>query len=160
MWPCEYHNNRCSEERESVLPYFHFQSLNSLRTNTQTQKDPTKNMKSAAALIALFISSSKAFTPMASSKPTCFRPSTLLREGSIEQIEFKIYPDGRIEETVRGVKGGNCQKITEEINKVLGKTVDSKPTEEMFEEKINIEQTVSTKTSSNGDNSWDGASSW
>ena len=117
-------------------------------------------MKSAAALITLFISSSKAFTPTASSKPTFFRPSTLLREGSIEQIEFKIYPDGRIEETVRGVKGGNCQKITEEINKVLGKTVDSKPTEEMFEEKINIEQTVSTNTSSNSENSWDGASSW
>ena len=30
--------------------------------------------------------------------------------GSIERIEFKIYPDGRVEETVRGVKGNNCHK--------------------------------------------------
>jgi hypothetical protein len=118
-------------------------------------------MKSvAAALIALFASSSEAFTPMAFSKPTLSRPSTLLREGNIEQIEFKIYPDGRIEETVRGVKGGNCEKITEDINKVLGRTVTSKPTEEMFEETITIEQTVSTKSNSDGDGSWDGASSW
>lgn len=117
-------------------------------------------MKSLAATIALFLSSSEAFfTPTASSRPA-FRPSSLLREGNIEQIEFKIYPDGRIEETVRGVKGGNCEKITEDINKVLGKTIASKPTEEMYEETIKMEQTVSTKTSSDGDSSWDGASSW
>lgn len=41
--------------------------------------------------------------------------------GAIEQIEFKIYPDGRVEETVRGVKGNNCHKVTEKINEALGK---------------------------------------
>jgi len=31
--------------------------------------------------------------------------------GRIEQIEYKIYPDGRVEETVRGVKGSDCHKV-------------------------------------------------
>ena len=33
--------------------------------------------------------------------------------GGIEEIEFRIYPDGRITEVVRGVKGKNCEKVTE-----------------------------------------------
>lgn len=87
--------------------------------------------------------------------------STRLHEGNIEQIEFKIFPDGRIEETVRGIKGGNCHKVTEEINKSLGKVVDSKPTEEMYEQEIVIEQTVKIQNE-DGNNSggWEGASSW
>merc|ERR1719446_1331943 len=29
----------------------------------------------------------------------------------IETLEFKIYPDGRVEETVRGVRGADCMKV-------------------------------------------------
>eukprot|EP00560_Eucampia_antarctica_P001565 CAMPEP_0197831538 /NCGR_PEP_ID=MMETSP1437-20131217/10748_1 /TAXON_ID=49252 ORGANISM="Eucampia antarctica, Strain CCMP1452" /NCGR_SAMPLE_ID=MMETSP1437 /ASSEMBLY_ACC=CAM_ASM_001096 /LENGTH=78 /DNA_ID=CAMNT_0043434493 /DNA_START=217 /DNA_END=450 /DNA_ORIENTATION=- len=78
----------------------------------------------------------------------------------MERIEFKIFPDGRIEETVIGVKGTNCQKITEELNAALGKVVASKPTEEMFEEKITISETVSVQNSDSSSTGWDGASSW
>ena len=81
----------------------------------------------------------------------------------MEQIEFKIYPDGRIEETVRGIKGGECHKVTDEINQSLGKVVDTKPTEEMYEQEIVIEQTVDVKNSNgggSGSGGWDGASSW
>jgi len=74
--------------------------------------------------------------------------------GGIEEIEFRVYPDGRITEVVRGVKGGNCQDVTAAINKQLGNVVDSQPTEEMFEEEVLIEQTLEQK------NGWDGASSW
>jgi Protein of unknown function (DUF2997). len=74
----------------------------------------------------------------------------------MEQIEFKIYPDGRVEEIVRGVKGGDCHKVTEDINKNLGKVVDSKPTEEMYEQTITIDQTVQVKN----ENGWEGSSSW
>ncbi|KAL7535487.1 hypothetical protein ACHAWF_005183 [Thalassiosira exigua] len=75
--------------------------------------------------------------------------------GGIEEIEFRIYPDGRVTEVVRGVKGKNCAEVTEAINKQLGKVVDSQPTEEMFEEEVVLEQTLEQK-----DGGWDGASSW
>jgi hypothetical protein len=75
--------------------------------------------------------------------------------GSIEQIEFKIYADGRVEETVRGVKGNNCHSVTEKINEKLGKVVTSSPTEEMFEEKVEINQKLYQSESD-----WDGSSSW
>jgi hypothetical protein len=88
-----------------------------------------------------------------------FRLPTL-REGNIEQIEFKIFPDGRIEETVRGIKGGNCHKVTEEINQQLGKVVDSKPTEEMYEQEIVIDQTISIQNDNNGSDGWEGSSDW
>mmetsp|Transcript_6670 Transcript_6670/g.7747 ORF Transcript_6670/g.7747 Transcript_6670/m.7747 type:complete len:148 (+) Transcript_6670:134-577(+) len=91
--------------------------------------------------------------------------TTSLNDGSssIEELEFKIFPDGRVEETVRGIKGGGCHKITDEINAQLGKVVDSKPTEEMFEEKIFLEETVSVTEQGGlkeGDSGWEGASSW
>lgn len=73
----------------------------------------------------------------------------------IEEIEFRVYPDGRVTETVRGVKGGNCQKLTESINKNLGKVVDSKPTEEMYEQPLVIDQTVTQKIGEGG--TWDGS---
>jgi hypothetical protein len=77
--------------------------------------------------------------------------------GSMEEIEFRIYPDGRVTEVVRGVKGQNCEKITEAINKQLGNVVASQPTEEMFEQEVVIDQTIQEKSGGGG---WDGASSW
>ena len=76
--------------------------------------------------------------------------------GNIERIEFKIFPDGRVEETVRGVKGGNCHKVTDKINEQLGKVLDSAPTEEMYEQDLTIDQTL---TQSDG---WEGSTptSW
>lgn len=74
----------------------------------------------------------------------------------IQQIEFKIYPDGRVEETVRGIKGENCHKVTEKINEALGKVVATQPTAEMFEQEVEVENTLYNKESS----SWEGSSSW
>mmetsp|Transcript_1992 Transcript_1992/g.4036 ORF Transcript_1992/g.4036 Transcript_1992/m.4036 type:complete len:136 (-) Transcript_1992:176-583(-) len=79
--------------------------------------------------------------------------------GSLEQIEFKIYPDGRIEETVRGVKGGDCTKVTAKINELLGEVVASQPTEEMFEQEIVTDQTL-YQSDSSADGNWEGSSSW
>ncbi len=106
-------------------------------------------------LLTVILEVAQAFAPSIHN-PTNFLSSTSLKNGNIEQIEFKIYPDGRIEETVRGVKGGDCHKVTEDINKSLGKVVDSKPTEEMYEQEIVIDQTVSVESN----NGWEGSSSW
>lgn len=82
--------------------------------------------------------------------------------GKVEQIEFKIYSDGRVEETVRGVKGNNCHKVTEKINESLGKVVASEPTEELYENELVIDQTLTNTVgdSSTDGASWEGKSSW
>jgi hypothetical protein len=36
-------------------------------------------------------------------------------------LEFVIYPDGRVEERVKGVKGANCQELTAKLEAALGK---------------------------------------
>lgn len=75
--------------------------------------------------------------------------------GAIERLEFKIHSDGRVEETVRGVKGNNCNKVTEKINEKLGKVVATSPTEEMFQEEVKVTQKIYQSESD-----WDGSSSW
>jgi len=102
------------------------------------------------------LASAQAFAP-SRQKPSSYANSSTMIFGNIEQIEFKIFPDGRIEETVTGVKGGECHKITEEINKNLGKVVASKPTEELYEQEITIAQTVQVNSNDGG---WEGSSTW
>lgn len=85
------------------------------------------------------------------------RQPTFLKSDGVEQIEFKIYPDGRVEETVRGIKGNNCHQVTEKINEQLGEVVHTRPTEEMYETELVQDQTI---TQTNGGNSWDGSNTW
>ena len=60
----------------------------------------------------------------------------------MERIKFKIYPDGRVEETVIGIKGEECLKVTEEINDKLGKVVSTQNTEEMMEQPVTDQNKV------------------
>jgi hypothetical protein len=76
--------------------------------------------------------------------------------GGIEQVEYKIFSDGRIEETVRGIKGNDCHKVTDTIHAQLGEVVSTSPTEEMYEQAVVMDQTVKQ---TEGD-SWEGGSSW
>lgn len=55
--------------------------------------------------------------------------------GEVIQVKFRIHADGRVEESVHGVKGTDCQKVTEDLNEKLGTVLNTEPTEEMFEEK-------------------------
>lgn len=77
----------------------------------------------------------------------------------MERIEYKIYPDGRVEEKVLGVKGEDCLEITREINEKLGEVILTTPTEEMYEEEIKIDQTL-TNTDGDSGGAWEGSSSW
>jgi Protein of unknown function (DUF2997) len=89
--------------------------------------------------------------------PSFVRSASLLSNGetNIETIEFRIFPDGRVEEVVRGVQGVNCNKVTEDINAVLGKVVDSQPTEELFQQDLTLNNEIQVS-----DGNWDGSSSW
>uniref|UniRef100_A0A6U5G1Z6 Uncharacterized protein n=1 Tax=Corethron hystrix TaxID=216773 RepID=A0A6U5G1Z6_9STRA len=112
-------------------------------------------MRSSAILLFILLPSLvSAFLPV--SRPFLFRDNQPLHMG-IERLEFKIYADGRVEERVTGVKGGKCEIITDEINKALGKVVSNKPTEEMYESEITIQESVEL---TNGPNNKNGYSSW
>ena len=62
--------------------------------------------------------------------------------GETVRVKFRIYPDGRVEETVSGIRGSDCTKVTEELNEKLGKVTQTKPTEEMFQEKVDVKTEV------------------
>lgn len=78
----------------------------------------------------------------------------------MEELEFVIHPDGRVEERVLGVKGKDCNAVTEGINKKLGEVYDSKPTEEMYEQKVEIGVDVEAGVKVDGGSSSGGWSSW
>jgi hypothetical protein len=50
----------------------------------------------------------------------------------METLEFIIYPDGRVKETVTGIVGSSCQEVTAAIEKQLGVVVDQKQTSEYY----------------------------
>jgi hypothetical protein len=111
----------------------------------------------------LLMDTSKAFVPSSIPRPSMKRYASSEGVGRMETIEYKIYPDGRVEETVRGIKGGDCHKVTEKINESLGKVISSEPTEEMWEQEVVLEQTLTQTVGDNssGDTpSWDGKASW
>ena len=61
---------------------------------------------------------------------------------------------------MRGVKGIECQELTAEINKALGEVYESKPTTEMFEQKIELSvDAENTVSESWGNSNWGGDSS-
>merc|ERR1719203_2275181 len=39
----------------------------------------------------------------------------------MQELEFIIHPDGRVEERVRGIKGQNCQEVTAKIEEAAEK---------------------------------------
>ncbi len=49
-----------------------------------------------------------------------------------EEIEIEILPDGRIEYTIRGVKGSACESISELLEQ-LGKVETEERTSEFYE---------------------------
>ena len=50
----------------------------------------------------------------------------------METLEFIIYPDGRVKETVTGIVGSSCQEVTAAIEKQLGIVVNQQQTAEYY----------------------------
>ncbi len=51
---------------------------------------------------------------------------------NLETLEFIIYPDGRVKETVTGIMGNSCQEVTKAIEAQLGRVVSTETTSEYF----------------------------
>ena len=56
---------------------------------------------------------------------------------SMETLEFIIYPDGRVKETVTGIVGTSCQEVTAAIEAQLGRVVSQEKSSEYFSSQVN-----------------------
>ncbi len=63
----------------------------------------------------------------------------------METLEFIIYPDGRVKETVTGIVGASCAEVTAAIEAQLGTVVAQQKTSEHFAQRSDqaIAETVS-----------------
>merc|ERR1712216_1036611 len=85
--------------------------------------------------------------------PTPLRRTTQLY-GETVRVKFRIHPDGRIEETVSGIKGSDCTKVTEELNEKLGQVISTKATQEMYEQKVEVEETITASVYDQNFSEW------
>lgn len=106
--------------------------------------------------LTLWAGSVEGFSATSMRGRRAFQSRTSLR--GMVTLEFIIYPDGRVEEKVVGVKGGDCLKVTEEINEKLGTVITTEPTEEMVEETIRVQEVNVLKNGASESNWSD--SSW
>lgn len=58
-----------------------------------------------------------------------------------QEIEISILPDGRVEYTVKGVKGAACESISALLEQ-LGKVETAERTGEYYEDETRIDVTV------------------
>ena len=63
----------------------------------------------------------------------------------METLEFIIYPDGRVKETVTGIVGSSCQEVTEAIEQQLGVVVDRQQTADYYAQDQVRSATVATQ---------------
>jgi hypothetical protein len=62
---------------------------------------------------------------------------TLAQQSAKQQtIRYRIRPDGRVEETVEGLQGSACERLTERIEARLGSVQQRQPTAEAFESAV------------------------
>ena len=55
-----------------------------------------------------------------------------------QKMIVEIDETGSVQITVKGVKGKSCKKVSEQIEKALGRTTSSVPTSEMNEKPLTI----------------------
>lgn len=64
----------------------------------------------------------------------------------METLEFIIYPDGRVKETVTGIVGASCQEVTQAIEAQLGVVISQSPTSDYYAQQVNQSEKVATQS--------------
>lgn len=64
----------------------------------------------------------------------------------METLEFIIYPDGRVKETVTGIVGSSCQEVTAALEQQLGVVIDRQQTADFYARNKVQSSTVSTQS--------------
>ena len=62
----------------------------------------------------------------------------------METLEFVIYPDGRVKETVTGIVGASCAEVTAAIEAQLGEVIPHEKSSEYYAQPVVITNQVST----------------
>ena len=60
-----------------------------------------------------------------------------------QTIRYRIRPDGRVEETVEGLAGAACERLTESIEARLGTVQQRQPTAEAYQPVVDLQGQVS-----------------
>jgi hypothetical protein len=64
----------------------------------------------------------------------------------METLEFIIYPDGRVKETVTGIVGSSCQEVTAAIEEQLGVVISQSKTSDYFARQVYQSEQVTNNT--------------
>lgn len=64
----------------------------------------------------------------------------------METLEFVIYPDGRVEEKVTGIKGASCAEVTAAIEAQLGRVLSTEQTSDYFVQPVQQQASESQTT--------------
>ena len=72
---------------------------------------------------------------------------------SIETLEFVIHPDGRVEETVTGIKGKSCEEVTAAIEAQLGRVVETRKSSEFFTQNL-LDNQSNTRNCQSTESQW------
>ncbi len=73
-------------------------------------------------------------------------PSVVVSPMNLQTLEFIIFPDGRVKETVTGIVGKSCQEVTAAIEAELGDVLHSQPTADYFAQEQAVEQSIQAGT--------------
>lgn len=65
----------------------------------------------------------------------------------METLEFIIYPDGRVKETVTGIIGSSCQEVTAAIEAQLGSVVSQEKTSQYYNPAVSQSAKVNNEVS-------------
>jgi hypothetical protein len=63
----------------------------------------------------------------------------LAQQPALQTIRYRIRPDGRVEETVEGLAGAACERLTESIEASLGTVQQRQPTAEAFQPSVLVQ---------------------
>jgi hypothetical protein len=64
----------------------------------------------------------------------------------METLEFIIYPDGRVKETVTGIVGSSCQEVTAAIEEQLGVVISQSPTSDYYAQTVYQSEKVANQS--------------
>lgn len=62
----------------------------------------------------------------------------------METLEFVIYPDGRVKETVTGIVGVSCAEVTAAIEAQLGEVIAQETSSEYYAQPVVVSSNVSS----------------
>ncbi|WP_121969768.1 DUF2997 domain-containing protein [Leptolyngbya sp. BC1307] len=65
----------------------------------------------------------------------------------METLEFVIYPDGRVKETVTGIIGASCAEVTAAIEAQLGQVVAHSKSSEFYAQPVQVSNAARSQVS-------------